>query len=686
MPANSVLPDNPQRISVVCKCGKKVVANAMPSGKRLKCPSCGQLVVVPPVRAGIVATPTRAATEPHPEAGRRRLKNVLLWIVLCSLPVGVAIGGGVLIHFNAKWGQQARIDAANTEVREAVKGADGWLKQGSAREGENVERRLMEAIAAKDVSEQANSDAVLETVRTRRAELAADSLFDSAKIQLDAKAIVEAVALLQRYVADPHATNKPEAEQLLADFDLATSESAAIDTLVAMSDEQFVQFRDTGKLDDGEITHPVLVEIQATTLRRNLEAAHQRREENKIAEANRQQEELAMAEAARQESERLALEAARRAVDDKPAGAGVWRHKSGNREPGEITLLPNGKINDPDGQYTWTLTGNTLVLRWASPQAPGGFWIDTCTVSDDGQTYSGVNQRNTPIAGWKVNPPVAAKELSAEDAVELIRARLVGYWRWGENDEPCTIQFAQDGTFVAPASGGGGFGYRALWRVGLWKVQQDGTIRLSGDRRFDFPVVTMNLNEDKISIEDTRAHTKVVASRFTVAFEITEANVAGVWTYIPELVEYSREITLLPDGKIDDPAGRNTWTLNGTTLVLQWADRRASKGFWTDSFTLWFGPGGKRLNCSGVNQRKALIGGYKGNLPPWFEKRRQEIVAGKINDAQATRERRARLAWEEAHPAESNPSPPRGDGRVKFPDDPPYRNPLKRNANGTYNN
>ena len=82
----------------------------------------------------------------------------------------------------------------------------------------------MKAIAANDVSEKANADAVLETVRTRRAELAADSIFDSAKTKLDAKAIGEAVALLHRYVADRHATKKPEAEQLLADYDLATSE------------------------------------------------------------------------------------------------------------------------------------------------------------------------------------------------------------------------------------------------------------------------------------------------------------------------------------------------------------------------------------------------------------------------------------------------------------------------------
>jgi len=269
------------------------------------------------------------------------LKNILLWIVLWLLPVVFAIGGGVFLHFDAKRGQQARIDAANTEVREAVKEADGWIKQGSAKDGENVEQRLMKAIAAKDVSEEANADplfemvrwiqpgsakngenverglrkaivakdvseevnadAVLELVRTRRTELAADSLFDSAKTKLDAKEFVEAVELLQQYVADPHATKKPEAQQLLADCELATSESAAINTLVAMSDERFVQFENTGKLDDTGITHPVLVEIRVTTLRRNLETASQRREENKIAEENRQ------------ESERLAVEDARRA-------------------------------------------------------------------------------------------------------------------------------------------------------------------------------------------------------------------------------------------------------------------------------------------------------------------------------------------------------------------------------------
>ncbi len=130
MSANSALPDNPQRISFVCDCGKKLVANSMQSGKRLKCPSCGQIVVVPPVGAGVVPTPTSAASEPHKKAGNRGLM-----FVVCSVPVVLAIGGGALIHFDLKRKQQARNGAAHAEVKEAVKGADGRPERGSANVG-----------------------------------------------------------------------------------------------------------------------------------------------------------------------------------------------------------------------------------------------------------------------------------------------------------------------------------------------------------------------------------------------------------------------------------------------------------------------------------------------------------------------------------------------------------------------
>jgi len=296
MPANSGLPDNSQRFPVVCECGKKLVSKSTQSGKRLKCPSCGQFVIAPPEQAGIVQIPTKAASEPRLQASGQ-WSTIVQWSLLCSLPVIFVAGAAAYIHFDTQSRHQARIDVANAEVREAIKSADAWLEQGRENDAENVEHRLSHAMVANDVSDKANADAVLEHVRTRRAELAADSIFDSAKTKLDAKSIDEAFALLNRYLADDHATKKSEAEQLFAQYELATSESAAIDTLVAMSDEQFVQFRNTGKLDDGEIGHPILEEIRAATLRQNVAAANLLREEKKVAEASRQKSEQPVAAA-----------------------------------------------------------------------------------------------------------------------------------------------------------------------------------------------------------------------------------------------------------------------------------------------------------------------------------------------------------------------------------------------------
>ncbi len=403
MPAISALPDDPKRISFACCCGKKLVANSIRSGKRLKCRSCGRVVVVPTARAGLVPTPTRPASEPFTNWGHR-LSTIVHRSLLWSLPFVLAVGGGAIIHFLAKGTQQARIEVANTEVREALKEADDWLRLGSAMDAENVEHRLMKAITANDVSEKGDADVLLETVRMRRAELAADYLLDSAKTKLDALAIVDGVALLRQYVGDPHATKELEAKQLLADCDLATSDDAALQTLMAMSDERFAQFRIAGTLDDQKITHRKLAELREGTLRRNLEPAGRRRHEIKIAEENRQK------------SERLAREAARRVIDDV---AGTWRHRPGNSASSENTLYPSGKINDPNGPNTWTIRGKTLVLFWASPQAPGGFWIDTCTVSDDGETYSGANQHNVPIVGWKVTRPVSAANRAGANHAEM---------------------------------------------------------------------------------------------------------------------------------------------------------------------------------------------------------------------------------------------------------------------------
>ncbi|HEV8070461.1 MAG TPA: hypothetical protein VGP76_22290 [Planctomycetaceae bacterium] len=776
----------------------------------------------------------------------RRFTRVLLMLMLWSLPVVAAIGGGAYIHFDAKWRQQARIDAANTEVREAVKGADGWLKQGIAKEGEHVEHRLMQAIAANDVSEKANADAVLERVRTRRAELAADTIYDSAKTKLDAKAIVEALALLRRYVADGHATKKPEAKQLLADCDVATSESAAVNALVAMSDERFAQFKNTGKLDDGKVAYSFLVEMRAAAFRRSLEAAGRRREENKIAEAKRQE----IADAAKkQAADDLAKSSS--GVQDRSVRermVGIWRWGSGENEmkfapdgtflercswgvvsqgrwsfdrgdlsrvQGHIQLsydnkyvarvAPSGiedrifidvkspypvpwqsmvgsKIQgnrswwDPppaeivrakmvgiwrwgpgesevkfaqDGTFlernSWGVAsqglwridkerydlllrsslstvrgipdeGKKLIIvaavkdvlhfrifdsvgmptvdtdekRLAEHAGPienlrkqlGGLWppheltesekdrVITAVTSIVGYDDKGANDDTVRLAydnkcsaivrvnvnddkifiepinqhGWHGDRmernKIQGNAIWWNDESELIREKLVDEWRWGENLD-FSITFAQDGTFVD----------RHPWGMelrGHWSVEKDGTIQLSATNKlphysiFMSPVARMNLKEDKLSVGHNTGRpgsdSYAVASRYREK-PITEADIPGVWAHSPgAFFVMIREITLLPNGKIDDPAGGNSWTLNGKTLVLRWADPRAPGGFWVDACTVRRGPKGQRFNYSGVNQQKLKIAGSSGKLEPWFEKARQEAPAGAWEECKAVPE------------------------------------------------
>lgn len=111
--------------------------------------------------------------------------------------------------------------------------------------------------------------------------------------------------------------------------------------------------------------------------------------------------------------------------DDKPADAGViadewellgnqleftaepqvdsiWRHSIANGPSADITLYSNGTINAPDGPDTWTLKGSALTIRWKNPEAPGGEWVDTCELAEQGGRYAGKNQLGTRITGQRV--------------------------------------------------------------------------------------------------------------------------------------------------------------------------------------------------------------------------------------------------------------------------------------------
>ena len=92
-------------------------------------------------------------------------------------------------------------------------------------------------------------------------------------------------------------------------------------------------------------------------------------------------------------------------ADNKPTVVAVWEHRVMDRDatPSRMTLYSNHKINDPDSKDVWSRSGNTLILAWPNPSAPGGKWVDRCTLSSDGKSYTGRNQVGSKLTGKLVS-------------------------------------------------------------------------------------------------------------------------------------------------------------------------------------------------------------------------------------------------------------------------------------------
>lgn len=89
-------------------------------------------------------------------------------------------------------------------------------------------------------------------------------------------------------------------------------------------------------------------------------------------------------------------------IRGRRSAIGWWEHRVDNGAAIMIRLLPGGKINKPDDAATWTLSGDTLELRWPTPVAFGGVWIDVVRLSADRSAYEGRNQNGNRISGWRV--------------------------------------------------------------------------------------------------------------------------------------------------------------------------------------------------------------------------------------------------------------------------------------------
>lgn len=291
-------------------------------------------------------TPAAQAGPQVEDEGMSRNTLIALWSFVGVFGVGCVL----FLVWHSHSTHQRKIAAANDRISEAVTAANEWMRSVSGDDGQAIEQQLRRALGRDLATDKANGETLLKQVRERREQLAeqarieqaqrrATAIFNDAKREIDAKRVTEAITLLREYVDDPHATEKGEARRVLAEAKVAASDTFTLDALVLMNDAEFDRARTSGTIDDGRVTHPVLLAVRGETVQRNIEEASQRREAVKLAEKKRREaERLAALERKRQEEEQQRAEEARRKAEQerrkakaKPDARGdpnVWHVKS----------------------------------------------------------------------------------------------------------------------------------------------------------------------------------------------------------------------------------------------------------------------------------------------------------------------------------------------------------------------
>lgn len=267
-----------EKIQIRCEhCSTLLAVPQAAGGKKIHCPKCQEIIVVTALKTRKqngqnktkIATTAKKSTRPREdlppaiaerpknretaqsrpsrpshEVDRRRINvapdkasgvNKTLLIVFASL-IGVALVAGSFLVY--RYGSARRVEVT-AEERKAKEEAD--KKQ-------------------------------LEVARK-----AAARIFVEAKQKLDEGLTLKGMTLLEEFIADPNAINADEAQQILAEAIVATSNAAAMETLMSLDDEVFARVKDTGDIDDGKVLYPSLVTVRRETLVRNWpEAAEQR--------------------------------------------------------------------------------------------------------------------------------------------------------------------------------------------------------------------------------------------------------------------------------------------------------------------------------------------------------------------------------------------------------------------------
>ena len=202
----------------------------------------------------------------------------------------------MIVNYNRSR-DQARADAADAKLTEAVAKADQWL---GGDKSPDPEQDLVSALADERVRNKASGESMLQKVRDKKANAAADRLPEEARQALDKDQLPAAVEKLRAYVASPNGTQKAVGQELLAEIEAAMSQDAAVTVLTGMSDLEYQEFKRARQLPAGKL-HPTIARRRIATFVAAIPAADRKREADRVAAAERKKAEAdAAAESARE--------------------------------------------------------------------------------------------------------------------------------------------------------------------------------------------------------------------------------------------------------------------------------------------------------------------------------------------------------------------------------------------------
>jgi hypothetical protein len=232
------------------------------AGRWRRCSGCQAPVHVPPL-----GKPVASAAPPTTRRGNSCWR---IWAFGAVAAIVLAPGTWWLLHERER---AKREDRANQVVADQVAEA---RVQNSRQRWDEAAALLQTALTTDKATNLDEARALLAHVRGEQATI----FLRSAESALANRRPTQAASLLRRYLADPHATERDRAVQLLQQLDLVTTDGEALAILHRLSYAALADFARNGTLAELEsVTHPDVRAIHLERLRSCLEREIRRREE-----------------------------------------------------------------------------------------------------------------------------------------------------------------------------------------------------------------------------------------------------------------------------------------------------------------------------------------------------------------------------------------------------------------------